>query len=58
MGHVGKVLSDLSPGTWGQMMWKAQAAESLTLRSSGLHLDESEKEHQKTDSWFALALAA
>lgn len=43
IGHVGKVLSDLSPGTWGQMMQKPQAAESLTLRSPELHLDESQK---------------
>lgn len=50
IGHAGKVLSDLSPGTW--------AAESLTLTRPRLHLDESEKEYQETDSYSALALAA
>lgn len=50
IGHVGKVLSDLSPGTW--------VGESLTLTSLRLYLGESEKEYQEIDSWFALALAA
>lgn len=43
IGHVGKVLSDLSPGLRGQMMQKLQAAESLILRSPELHPDESQK---------------
>lgn len=50
IGHAGKVLSDLSPGTW--------VGESLTLTSLRLYMDESEKEYQEIDSWFALALAA
>ena len=57
-GHAGKVLSDLSPGTWGQSEVEATGAESLPLTSPRLHLDELQKECQETDSWFALALAA
>lgn len=59
IGHVGKALSDLSPGTWANWKrWKqkARAAKSLTLTSPRLHLDELEKECEETDSWLALAL--
>lgn len=58
IGHVGKSLSDLSPGTWANWKWKPQAGESLTLTIPGLYLDELETECQETDSWFALTQAA